>query len=148
MQPSQKATPPDQKASGTEKQSMPAAELVTYDSREERATAMERDGFVFFPAVISKEEVRELRACSDRIQTVEIPGWDSIGPNGSGIKTIQNSFNRDALYLEYLDKPGVIELVEDVLGDDCHIIQMTSVEYGKTERPGNARGLETDCPTR
>ena len=70
MQPSQKATPPDQKASGTEKQSMPAAELVTYDSREERATAMERDGFVFFPAVISKEEVRELRACSDRIQTV------------------------------------------------------------------------------
>jgi hypothetical protein len=136
MKPSQTAALPDQHEAVAERQSMPAAQLVAHDSREERAATMDRDGFVFFPTVISKEEVRELRACSDRIQTVEIAGWDSIGSNGNGIKTIQNSFNRDALYLDYLDKPGVIELVEDVLGDDCHIIQMTQWNTGRREDQG------------
>ena len=36
-------------------------------------------------------------------------------------------------YLDFLDKPGVIELVEDTLGEDCHIIQMTQWNTGKRE---------------
>ena len=109
---------------------------------------MERDGFVFLPAVLSPEQVQELRECSDRIKSVAAPRWDFIDPEGSGIKTIQNAFNRDPLYLDFLDKPGVIELVEDTLGEDCHIIQMTQWNTGKARGTENARGLEADPAAR
>ncbi len=108
--------------------SKPGLELVYYEDRRDRAAAMGRDGFVYFPAAISRDQVRQLRACSDRL--IPIPeARDSSGPNG--IKNIQNAFNRDPLYLEYLDKPGAIELVEDTLGEDCHIIQMTQWNTGR-----------------
>lgn len=112
---------------------MPVAELIAYASRQERAQAMERDGFVYLPGVINSQEVQQLRACSYRIQPAAGSAWDSMDASGSGIKTIQNAFNRDPLYLEYLDKPGVIEIVEDVLGEDCHIIQMTQWNTGRRE---------------
>ena len=46
---------PTQQTSAAEVPSKSAAELIAYDSREERAQAMERDGFVFLPAVLSPE---------------------------------------------------------------------------------------------
>ena len=122
-----------QQTSTAEVPSKPAAELIDYETREERAQMLERDGFAFFRAVLSPEQVQELRGCSDRIQTIATPRWDFIDPEGSGIKTIQNAFNRDPLYLDFLDKPGVIELVEDALGEDCHLIQMTQWNTGKRE---------------
>ncbi len=133
MKLSQKKTRSEPNASPTDARAKPVAELIPYDNREDRAQAMERDGFVYFPVVLNEQEIQVLRACSDRIQTVGVPGWDFIDPNGSGVKTIQNAFNRDPLYLDFLDKPGVIELVEDVLGDDCHIIQMTQWNTGRRE---------------
>ena len=66
---------PTQQTSTAELPSKLAAELIAYDSQEERAEAMERDGFVYLPAVLSPEQVQELRACSDRIQTVGTPRW-------------------------------------------------------------------------
>jgi len=102
--------------------SMPAAELIAYATHEERVQAMERDGFIYFPAVLDAAGIAQLRACSDRIKPVTTKG-DSI----------QNAFNRDPLYLEFLDKPGVIDLVEAVLGDDCHLLQMTQWNSGKRE---------------
>ena len=115
---------------------MPAADLVTYGSREERVSAMNRDGFVYFPKVLNSQQVQELRACTDRIQTVEAPGFDWVGNDGPGTKSIKTAFNRHPLYLECLDKPGVIELAEDVLGDDCHIIQMNQWNTGRRENTG------------
>ena len=120
--------PPAQK-----KATMPAVKLVAYVDREDRAQAMARDGFVYLPAVINKEQVQELRACADRIKTVEVPGFESVHPEDSGIKNIQNAFNRDPLYLEFLDKPRVIELVEDILGEECHMIQMTQWNTGRRD---------------
>ena len=116
-----------------EERTVPAAKLVAYNTREELAGAMQRDGFAYLPAVLSKEEVEELRACSDGLRTVEIPGFEGIDPDDGRIKTIQNAFNRDPLYLEFLDKPGVIELVEDTLGEDCHIIQMSQWNTGRRD---------------
>ena len=84
-----------QQTSTAEGPSKLAAELINYETREERAQALERDGFAFFRAVLSPEQVQELRTCSDRIKTVATPRWDFIDPEGSGIKTIQNAFNRD-----------------------------------------------------
>ena len=44
---------PTEQTSTAELPSKLAAELNPYDSREERAEAMERDGFAFLPAVLS-----------------------------------------------------------------------------------------------
>ena len=49
---------PTQQTSTVEVPSKPVAELKPYESREERAQAMERDGFVFLPAVLSPEQVQ------------------------------------------------------------------------------------------
>ena len=40
-------------------------------------------------------------------------------------KHIKVLFNRDAYFLQYLDKEPVIDLEEEILGDDCHVIGMT-----------------------
>ena len=40
---------PTQQTSAAEVPSKPAAELIAHESPKERAQAMERDGFVFFP---------------------------------------------------------------------------------------------------
>ena len=107
-------------------------DLIAYETREERAQAMERDGFIYLPAVINAAQVAELRACSDRITTSSAPGWEGgCNPDDNRMKEIHNAFNRDPLYLDYLDKPDVIDLVEDTLGDECHIIQMTQWNTGK-----------------
>ena len=112
---------------------VPAAELVAYETHEERVQAMERDGFVYFPGVLDAAAIEQLRACSDRIRTIMVEGREGIGAKGE--RNIQNAFNRDPLYLAFLDKPGVIELVEGVLGTDCHIIQMTQWNTGnRTEQ--------------
>ena len=139
---------PTHQPSTAEVPSKSAAELIPYDSREERAQAMERDGFVFLPAVLSPEQVQELRECSDRIKSVAAPRWDFIDPEGSGIKTIQNAFNRDPLYLDFLDKPGVIELVEDTLGRRLSYHPDDPVEHREARGTENARGLEADPATR
>jgi len=81
---------------------------------------MDRDGFIYFPAVLDASGVAELRACSDRVKPLK--------PKGD---TVQNAFNRDPLYLEFLDKPDVIALVEAVVGEDCHLIQMSQWNTGK-----------------
>ena len=39
-------------------------------------------------------------------------------------KCINAAFNRDPLFLKYLDKPGMIELAEAIHGNDCHIVSM------------------------
>ena len=37
-----------------------------------------------------------------------------------------NVFNREPYWLQFLDRPGIIDLAEAVLGPDCHVIGMTA----------------------
>ena len=102
--------------------------LVHYPGLESQIKAIERDGFVYFPNHLNAEEVAELRACMDRTEPVEA-SFDKLRSAEEGgfyEKTINNAFNRDALFMRFLDKPGIIELEEAIHGEDCHVIGMTA----------------------
>jgi ectoine hydroxylase-related dioxygenase (phytanoyl-CoA dioxygenase family) len=50
-------------------------------------------------------------------------------------KAVNNAFNRDPIFFQYLDRPGVIEIAETVHGDDCHVLGMTAWVTGPGRPP-------------
>lgn len=117
--------------------------LVAYPDLESRVKAIEEDGFVYFPGVLNAEEVAELRDAMDRLtQRPESFDRHNTPENGGFLnKHINNAFNRDTVFLQYLDKPEIIELGEAIHGDDCHVIGMTAWTTG----PGRPdQNLHTD----
>jgi ectoine hydroxylase-related dioxygenase (phytanoyl-CoA dioxygenase family) len=105
-----------------------ALPLVAHPDRASQVKAIENDGYVYLPRVINTEELAELRAAMDGLDARK-ESFDRHGtPENGGFlnKHINNAFNRDALFLQYLDKPGVIEVAEAVHGSDCHVIGMTA----------------------
>ncbi len=109
-------------------------ELIAYPDLASRVEAIERDGFAYFPHYLSPEEVAELRDCMDRTE-IKPESFDRLttdkgltrGEGGSFYeKVINNAFNRDPLFMSFLDKPDIIDLAEAVHGDDCHVIGMTA----------------------
>ncbi|AJO78699.1 phytanoyl-CoA dioxygenase family protein [Pseudomonas sp. MRSN 12121] len=85
----------------------------------ERLQALHRDGFVLLPGVLEAAQVRLLRQAIDGLQAQH---WDYSGL----LDHYKCVFNRDPLWLPFLDPPGVIELAEAALGADCHVIGQTA----------------------
>ena len=108
--------------------------LVAHAKLTDRVQAMERDGYAYFPALLEEEEVARLRAAMGLLQPLEASfDRDQTVESGGFInKSVNNAFNRDPLFLQYLDRPGVIELAEAVHGEDCHVIGMTAWMYTYT----------------
>ena len=100
-----------------------ALPLVQYPDLESRVEAIQADGFVYFPGVMNPEEIAQLRAAMDRLE--EIPKYFDRASR-SGSRSFNNVFNRGGAFVQYPDKPGIIELVEEIHGADCHIIGMTA----------------------
>ena len=106
-----------------------ALSLVAYTDLESQVEALERDGYVYFPSVLDADEIAELRATMDRLEAIPAShDRDETPQNGDAFlhKLISNSFNRDPLYLQYLDKSPIIEVAEAAHGEDCHCIGMHS----------------------
>ena len=105
--------------------------------------AMEDDGYAYFPGVLDQQEIAELRAAMDRLTVIEASFDRHTDPEEHGFlnKSINNAFNRDPVFLPYLDRSKIIELVEAVHGPDCHSIGMTAWMTG-TGRP--AQTLHAD----
>lgn len=103
-----------------------ALELITYPNLDQQIEAMERDGYVYFPGFLSADEVAELRSAAHQLEPIaENLDVDlSQEADGHMQKCINAAFNRDPLFLKYLDKPGMIELAEAIHGSDCHIVSM------------------------
>lgn len=83
------------------------------------ARALQQDGFALVPNVLSPEEVANLRAGIDRLKPF---GFDNEGTTDH-YKCV---FNRDQLFLNMIDRPGIIDLAEATMGDECHIIGQTA----------------------
>lgn len=81
------------------------------------------DGFVLIKNVLSPEECQ--LACR-KIDELKPFHWDHSGVNHGVKNHYKNVFNRDLFWLPYLDKPGVIELAEAGLGDQCHVVGQTA----------------------
>ncbi len=103
-------------------------DLVAYPDLDSRVEALERDGVVYLPGLLDAEEVAEIRRHMESLTPSE-DGYDRDSARDCDDffqKHISNCFNRDPFFLNYLDKPGVIEVWERVHGPDCHAIAMTS----------------------
>ncbi|QBF26895.1 dioxygenase [Pseudomonas tructae] len=89
-------------------------------STEQHLQALGNDGFALLPGVLDSAQVQLLRLAIDRLQALH---WDY---SGGLIEHYKCVFNRDPLWLPFLDLPGIIELAEAALGDDCHVIGQTA----------------------
>ena len=105
---------------------MPAIADPTYafptfalDDTEGAANAVHKDGFALIPGVLSSEEIQELRDAIDRLEPF---GFDHLGKTDH-FKCV---FNRDRVFFKYIDRSGIIELAEKLMGDQCHIIGETA----------------------
>jgi len=103
-----------------------ALSLIAYPDLAEQVRAMEEDGYAFLPGLLNAAEIAELRAAMDRL--VAIPAsYDRDDTSGGFLnRSINNAFNRDPLFLSYVDRPGVVEIAEAIHGNDCHILGMTA----------------------
>src|SRR5579872_6160710 len=84
------------------------------DEVDAMVEAIHQDGFALIPGILSPEEVEAARAHLDQLKPF---GFDSEGINDH-YKCV---FNRDPFWLQFIDKPGVIELAEATMGTECHI---------------------------
>ena len=109
--------------------------MVAHADLEGRVKSLEDNGYVYLPKVIDTDEVAELRDRLDQLEPIPESNdyWGDPGDSdGLGEKSIhvKNAFNRDKAFFRLLDKPGVIEVAEAALGDDCHIIGMSGWKSG------------------
>ena len=126
-----------------------ALPLVSYSTLEEQIEALERDGYLYIPGFLNADEVAELRAAAQRIEPLPENLDTDMTPEHDGYlnKCINNAFNRDPLFLKYLDKPGLIDLAEAIHGTDCHIIAMHTwmVGPGRPTRRCTPTGCRSRC---
>lgn len=105
-----------------------ALPLTHHPDLDGQVAAIHNDGYAYFPQALSPDKVAQLRRAMDRLEAdpeqfdrhTKPPDHDFLN------KSINNVFNRDPLFLEILDHPTVIDLVEALHGDDCHCIGMTA----------------------
>jgi ectoine hydroxylase-related dioxygenase (phytanoyl-CoA dioxygenase family) len=82
--------------------------------------ALHDQGFTLLPGVLDASGIAALRQLIDQLQPIH---WDYRGLVDDHFKCV---FNRSPEWLPYLDLPGVIELAEAALGEDCHVIGQTA----------------------
>lgn len=93
------------------------------------AEALERCGAVFVPEALDAQRCADARAAIDALQPA---GWDEAHADprglggGHGLDRYLAVFNRDPWWLQFLDRPGIIDFAEAVLGADCHVIGLTA----------------------
>lgn len=81
--------------------------------------AMHEDGFALIPGVLSPDEVLAARAAIDRLKPF---GFDHMNLT----EHYKCVFNRDRVFFDLLDRPGIVDLAEATMGEQCHIIGQTA----------------------
>jgi ectoine hydroxylase-related dioxygenase (phytanoyl-CoA dioxygenase family) len=88
--------------------------------------ALELDGYACIASALTPEQAKSARSRIDALQPLH---WDEVHGRGGADRRLDrylNVFNRDPYWLQFLDRPGIIELGETALGSDCHIIGETA----------------------
>lgn len=86
---------------------------------EEAVDALYTDGYVVFPGALNREEVATLRARMDAMgsqndEDYVVPGWCYN-------KHVGSDFSQNPDLLDYIDRPGIIEVIELVHGGAAHL---------------------------
>ena len=104
---------------------------VTYPSLKSYAPSdvagmirgMEEDGYIVIRGLMSRAEVAEMH---QRIDALTPFSFDRKTDDQAGIDHLKCVFNRNPYWLQFIDRPGAIDVVEGVLGNDAHIIGQTA----------------------
>lgn len=86
---------------------------------ETQLKSLDECGYVLIPGVLEPLRIALLRCAIDELQPLH---WDYQGL----LEHYKCVFNRNPLWLSFLDLPPLIDLAEAVLGSDCHVIGQTA----------------------
>jgi ectoine hydroxylase-related dioxygenase (phytanoyl-CoA dioxygenase family) len=93
----------------------------------EASRCLENEGWALLKAVFTADQMAALKAETDAV-------FDSLPPDGRAAGTRDpeededfryEMFNRSALAQEAIAHPGILETIEPLLGEDCHVIANT-----------------------
>jgi ectoine hydroxylase-related dioxygenase (phytanoyl-CoA dioxygenase family) len=96
---------------------------------DEVLAALDEDGAAIVSDAVPHATCHEARAKIDALTPVH---WDEAHDDPRGLAAGRSLdrylcvFNRDSYWLQFLDRPGVIDVAEAALGRDCHIIGETA----------------------
>lgn len=110
---------------------------------EAMQAALARDGCALVRAALTPALAAGAHAAVDRLAPLH---WDETGAR----ERYKNVFNRDPFWLALLDRPGIIDLAEALLGRDCHIIGQTAwrTHPGFASEPLHCDYLPFEAPER
>jgi hypothetical protein len=100
------------------------------------AESLQSEGFVVLHGIFAGEELRALRADVERVFDEYAPDARGDPPESSG-PFRHEMLNRSSLVQRAIGNPGILEIVEPLLGEDCHVIANTAWRQG----PGENRHL-------
>lgn len=95
------------------------ADAVAGPDRQRALASFDAQGYLLLKSALGPEEIAWARAGIDRLQPQH---WDYTGL----VDHFKCVFNREPGWLPYLDRPGVIELMDSLLGEDCHVVGQTA----------------------
>ncbi len=93
----------------------------------EAARRLEEQGFVLLHSVLTADEVDELEADIDRVFDEEPPDIRRTDRPAERYRPFRyEMLNRSAVCQRVIGHPAILEVIEPLLGEDCHVIANTA----------------------
>ncbi len=93
----------------------------TDDQLRQWVSEFERDGFIVLRGLMSPDEIVEMR---DQV----VQAFDQPDPAGSNSQIIRHQmFLKGRIFEDLIDRSPVIDVVEAILGDTCHLISENAI---------------------
>jgi hypothetical protein len=109
------------------------------------AEALQRDGYVTLPGVFTPAEVKALVADIDRVYD-ELPPDERVPDKAPGHwdPFRYEMLNRSELVQRAIASPAILEVIEPLLGEDCHVIANTAWRQPPDENSHGGRFWHID----
>ncbi len=99
---------------------------IRADPVPEASTRLERDGYAMVPAVFSPDEVAELKTEMADLFASTRPDVRLPGSTEEDYADFRyEALNRSAAAQRAVAHPGILEVIEPLLGEDCHVVSNT-----------------------
>jgi hypothetical protein len=109
------------------------------------AEALQRDGYVILPGVFAPAEVKALVEDIDRVYD-ELPPDERVPDKAPGHwdPFRYEMLNRSELVQRAIASPAILEVIEPLLGEDCHVIANTAWRQPPDENSHGGRFWHID----
>ena len=118
---------------------------IRTDAPSDAAAHLEDQGFALLPSVLAPDEVDELRADIDRVFDEEPPDIRREDRPARRYEPFRyEMLNRSAACQRAIGHPAVLEVIEPLLGEDCHVIANTAWRQGPGDDEHGGRRWHID----